>query len=139
MYELVGEMVDIVCKLITVSEIIMQLPDIPEHKHTNLKSAKEGLCNVISSLADSAQHLGAELPSGVTEEDEKSSLLFSTTGALKAVADYVAVVKACLTRLGTINICLLTFCTPPKWICQGYTCGRNVENIQRRSCNDGME
>lgn len=98
MYELVGEIVDMVCKLLTIVEVIMQLPDIPGHKHTNLKSAKEGLYNVTSSLADSVQRLGAELPSGMTEEDEKSSLLRSATGALKAGADCVAAVKVCLNR-----------------------------------------
>jgi hypothetical protein len=98
MYELVGEIVEMVCKLLTIVEAVMRIPDIPSHKHLNLKSAKEGLYNVTSSLADSVQELASDLPPDTTEEDEKSSLLRSATGALKAGADCVAAVKATLNR-----------------------------------------
>jgi hypothetical protein len=98
MYELVGEIVDMVCKLLTIVEAVMRVPVIPSHKHLNLKSAKEGLYNVTSALADSVQQLASDLPIDTTEEDEKSSLLRSATGALKAGADCVAAVKVTLNR-----------------------------------------
>lgn len=98
MYELVGEIVEMVCKLLTIVEAVMRISGIPGDKYTNLKSAKEGLYNVTSSLADSVQLLAADLPDDLTEEDEKSSLLRSATGALKAGADCVAAVKVCLNR-----------------------------------------
>lgn len=98
MYELVQEIVDMVCKLLTIVEAVMRLPEIPMHKHANLKSAKEGLYNVTSTLADSVARLATDLPIDATEEDEKSNLLRSATGALKAGADCVAAVKVCLNR-----------------------------------------
>ncbi|KIM89141.1 hypothetical protein PILCRDRAFT_768369 [Piloderma croceum F 1598] len=98
MYELVGEIVEMVCRLLTIVEAVMRIPGIPAHKHSNLKSAKEGLYNVTSALADSVQQLASDLPVDSTEEDEKSSLLRSATGALKAGADCVAAVKVTLNR-----------------------------------------
>ena len=98
MYDLVREIVEMVCKLLTIVEAVMRIPDIPAHKHQNLKSAKEGLYNVTSSLADSVQQLTSDLPLDITEEDEKSCMLRSATGALKAGADCVTAVKATLNR-----------------------------------------
>jgi son of sevenless len=98
MYELVGEIVEMVCRLLTIVEAVMRIPGIPAHKYSNLKSAKEGLYNVTSALADSVQQLASDLPVDSTEEDEKSSLLRSATGALKAGADCVAAVKVTLNR-----------------------------------------
>lgn len=98
MYELVGEIVEMVCKLLTIVEAVMRIPNIPTHKQLNLKSAKEGLYNTTNSLADSVQQLASDLPVDTTEEDEKSSLLRSATGALKAGADCVGAVKVTLNR-----------------------------------------
>ncbi|KAF7980492.1 hypothetical protein HWV62_37988 [Athelia sp. TMB] len=98
MYELVGEIVEMVCKLLTIVEAVMGIPGLPIEKNTNLKSAKDGLYTVTSCLADSVQALASDLPMDLTEEDEKGTLLRSATGALKAGADCVAAVKVCLNR-----------------------------------------
>jgi hypothetical protein len=87
-----------VCKLLTIVEAVMNHPDVPTHRLGNLKSAKEGLYNVTSSLAESVRLLTLSLPSALTEEEEKQTLLRSATGALKAGADCVAAVKVCLNR-----------------------------------------
>lgn len=98
LYDLVREIVEMVCKLLTIVEAVMQHPDVPMHKLGNLKSAKEGLYNVTSTLAESVRLLTVSLPPTMTEEEEKQTLLRSATGALKAGADCVAAVKVCLNR-----------------------------------------
>ncbi|KAF8158363.1 ras guanine nucleotide exchange factor domain-containing protein [Crassisporium funariophilum] len=98
LYDLVKEIVEMVCKLLTIVEAVMQHPDIPGNRVGNLKSAKEGLYNVTSSLAESVRLLTLSLPPTMSEEAEKQILLRSATGALKAGADCVAAVKICLTR-----------------------------------------
>jgi son of sevenless-like protein len=98
MYDLVREVVDVVCKLLTIVEAVMRHPGVPAQKVGNLRSAKEGLYNVTSSLAESVRLLTVSLPSTTTEEEEKAGLLRSATGALKAGADCVAAVKMCLNR-----------------------------------------
>jgi hypothetical protein len=87
-----------VCKLLTIVEAVMNHPDVPTHRLGNLKSAKEGLYNVTSTLAESVRVLTLSLPSTLTEEEEKRTLLRSATGALKAGADCFAAVKVCLNR-----------------------------------------
>ena len=101
MYELVREIVEMVCKLLTIVEAVMRHPEIPRHKIGNLKAAKEGLYNVTSSLAESVRLLMAPLSSDVTEEAEKASLIRSATAACKAGADCVSAVKICLSRTST--------------------------------------
>lgn len=98
LYDLVREIVEMVCKLLTIVEAVMNHPDVPTQRLSNLKSAKEGLYNVTSSLAESVRLLTFSLPSLLTEEEEKQTLLRSATGALKAGADCVAAVKVCLNR-----------------------------------------
>jgi son of sevenless len=98
MFDLVREVVEMVCKLLTIVEAVMHHPEISTHDIRHLKAAKEGLYNVTSSLAESVRLLTVSLPSTTTEEDEKASLLRSATGALKAGADCVAAVKMCLNR-----------------------------------------
>ncbi|KAH9480309.1 Cell division control protein 25 [Psilocybe cubensis] len=98
LYDLVKEIVDMVCKLLTIVEAVMQHPDIPPNRVGNLRSAKEGLYNVTSSLAESVRLLTVSLPPTTSEEAEKQILLRSATGALKAGADCVAAVKVCLNR-----------------------------------------
>ena len=97
-YDLVDEIVDMVCKLLTIVESVMRLPDLPVHKQTKLSSAKEGLFSVTSALAEAVKALEHELPETDTEEDEKNRLLGSATGALKAGADCVSAVRTCLHR-----------------------------------------
>ncbi|PPQ76387.1 hypothetical protein CVT26_015376 [Gymnopilus dilepis] len=98
LYELVKEIVDMVCKLLTLVEAVMQHPDIPQNRIGSLKSAKEGLYNVTSALAESVRLLTLSLPPTMSEEEEKQVLLRSATAALKAGADCVAAVKVCLNR-----------------------------------------
>jgi hypothetical protein len=98
MYELVREIVDIVCKLLVVVEAVLHHPTVPTHKAANLKLAKDGLYNVTSGLAESVRLLTGSLPPDMTEEQEKMALIRSATDALKAGADCVAAVKMCLSR-----------------------------------------
>ncbi|KAH9179155.1 ras guanine nucleotide exchange factor domain-containing protein [Lactarius sanguifluus] len=98
MYELVREIVEIVCRLLVVVEAVLHHPTVPVHKAANLKSAKDGLYNVTSSLAESVRLLTGSLPPNMTEEQEKMALIRSATNALRAGADCVAAVKMCLNR-----------------------------------------
>ncbi len=97
MYDLVREIVDMVCKLLTIVEAVMKHPDVPKGKVDDLRSAKESLYDVTSSLAESVRILTASDSSSLaTEEEERATLLRSATDALKAGADCVAAVKICL-------------------------------------------
>lgn len=98
MYDLMREVVEMVCKLLTIVEAVMRHPEIPLHKIGNLKSAKERLYTVTSSLAESVRLLTVSLPPDLTEESEKASLIRSATAACKAGADCVSAVKICLNR-----------------------------------------
>ena len=98
LYDLVKEIVEMVCKLLTLVEAVMQHPDVPGYRVGDLKAAKEGLYNVTSSLAESVRLLTLSLPPTMSEDAEKQILLRSATGALKAGSDCVAAVKICLNR-----------------------------------------
>ncbi|THH20117.1 hypothetical protein EW146_g1212 [Bondarzewia mesenterica] len=98
MYELVREIVEMVCKLLTIVEAVLRHPTVPPHKAAHLKAAKEGLYSVTSALAESVRMLTTTLPATMTEDQEKATLIRSATDALKAGADCVAAVKMCLTR-----------------------------------------
>ena len=98
LYDLVKEIVEMVCKMLTIVEAVMQHPDVPGHRVGDLKSAKEDLYNVTSSLAESVRLLTLSLPPTMSEEAEKQILLRSATGALKTGSDCVAAVKVCLNR-----------------------------------------
>ncbi|KAG6918773.1 hypothetical protein DXG01_011964 [Tephrocybe rancida] len=98
LYDLVREIVEMVCKLLTIVEAVMQHPGVPVNRLGNLKFAKDGLYNVTSTLAESVRLLTLSLPPTMTEDEEKQTLLRSATSALKAGADCVAAVKVCLNR-----------------------------------------
>ncbi|KAJ7147087.1 ras guanine nucleotide exchange factor domain-containing protein [Mycena crocata] len=98
MYELVREIVEMVCKLLTIVEAVLQHPDVPTNKLGNLQAAKDGLYNVTSTLAESVRLLTVNMDHTMSEDEEKQTLLRSATGALKAGADCVAAVKMCLHR-----------------------------------------
>ncbi|KAJ6559047.1 ras guanine nucleotide exchange factor domain-containing protein [Mycena vulgaris] len=98
MYELVREIVEVVCKLLTIVDAVLQHPDVPTNKLGNLQAAKDGLYNVTSTLAESVRLLTLTVSPTMTEDEEKQTLLRSATGALKAGADCVAAVKMCLNR-----------------------------------------
>ncbi|KAF8645231.1 hypothetical protein AX16_008058 [Volvariella volvacea WC 439] len=98
LYDLVREIVEMVCKLLTIVEAVIHHPDVPAPRVVILKSAKEALYSVTSSLAESVRLLTLSLPPSMSDEEEKQSLLRSATGALKAGADCVSAVKVCLGR-----------------------------------------
>lgn len=97
MLELVREVVEMVCRLLTIVDGVTKHPGIPAPKILNLKAAKHGLYNITSSLAESVR----VLTSGVdgeerSEEDERAGLLKLATDASKAGNDCVNEVKKCL-------------------------------------------
>lgn len=98
MYDLVREIIEMVCKLLTIVEAVSQHPDIPESRVGNLQAAKDGLYTLTSGLAENVRLLTLPLPPSTTDEEEKQGLLRAATGAVKAGADCVAAVKMCLTR-----------------------------------------
>ncbi|TCD70915.1 hypothetical protein EIP91_001224 [Steccherinum ochraceum] len=98
MYDLVREVVEMVCKLLTIVEAVLRHPDIPHAKAQDLRSAKANLYNVTSTLADAVRMLTTAPATDISEEDEKASLLRSATNALKAGSDCVNAVKKCLQR-----------------------------------------
>ncbi|CAL1712901.1 unnamed protein product [Somion occarium] len=98
MYDLVREVVEMVCKLLTIVEAVLRHPGIPLHKAQDLRAAKEGVYNVTSTLADSVRMLTTEPSPDISEEEEKTTLLRSATNALKAGSDCVNAVKKCLQR-----------------------------------------
>ncbi|EMD39549.1 hypothetical protein CERSUDRAFT_92047 [Gelatoporia subvermispora B] len=98
MYDLVREVVDMVCKLLTIVEAVLKHPDIPVQQAENLKVAKEGLYKATSSLADAVRLLTSPPPPNWSEEEERATLLSCATRALKAGSDCVNAVKKCITR-----------------------------------------
>ncbi|KAI0366881.1 ras GEF [Pilatotrama ljubarskyi] len=98
MYDLVREVVDMVCRLLTIVEAVLRHPDIPLPKADALRGAKENLYNVTSTLADSVRVLSGPAKEDISEEDEKARLLRCATDSLKAGSDCVAAVKRCLQR-----------------------------------------
>ncbi|KAH9924276.1 ras GEF [Epithele typhae] len=98
MYDLVREVVDVVCKLLMVLESVLRHPDIPPAKTTGLLPAKENLYNVTSTLADAVRALTAPPSDDVSEEAEKEGLLRSATDTLRAGSDLTNAVKKCITR-----------------------------------------
>ncbi|OCH84910.1 ras GEF [Obba rivulosa] len=98
MYDLVREVVDMVCKLLTIVEAVLKHPDIPAQRSENLRAAEEGLYNATSKLADTVRLLTSPPPPDSSEEEEKATLLSCATRALKAGSDCVNAVKKCLTR-----------------------------------------
>lgn len=98
MYDLVREIIEMVCKLLTIVEAVLIHPDVPENRKGNLQTVKEALYIVTSTLAENVRLLTLPLPDSMTDEQEKQSLLRSATAALKAGSDCVAAVKMCLTR-----------------------------------------
>ncbi|KAI8986206.1 ras guanine nucleotide exchange factor domain-containing protein [Trametes punicea] len=98
MYDLVREVVDTVCRLLTLVEAVLRHPDVPLPKAAALRSAKESVYNVTSSLADAVRVLAGAPPEDLSEEEEKARLLKCATDALKAGSDCAAAVKRCLQR-----------------------------------------
>ncbi|KAL1710977.1 ras guanine nucleotide exchange factor domain-containing protein [Schizophyllum commune] len=98
MYDLVREIVERSCKLLTIVEAVMQHPGIPESRLLNLSEAKDGLFEVTSALAEAVRALMVEPSPTVSEDAEKENMLYAATAALKAGSDCAASIKMCLTR-----------------------------------------
>ncbi|KAL1744439.1 ras guanine nucleotide exchange factor domain-containing protein [Schizophyllum fasciatum] len=98
MYELVRQIVDKSCRLLTIVDAVMQHPGIPESRLTNLSHAKDGLFQVTSALAEAVRVLMVEPSPMVSEDAEKENMLYAATAALKAGSDCAASIKMCLTR-----------------------------------------
>lgn len=112
MYDLVREVVEVVCKLLTIVEAVLRNDNVHSARKHELKRAKEGLYEVTSTLADAVRRLTTHPASAgdrkqdgedgsdkeIGEEEEKAALLRCATNALKAGADCVSAVKKCLQR-----------------------------------------
>ncbi|TFK41774.1 hypothetical protein BDQ12DRAFT_395862 [Crucibulum laeve] len=98
LYDLAREIVETVCKLLTIVEALIQHPDVATHQLGNLKAAKDDLYDVTTSLVESVRILSHSLPSTMSEEEERQALLRSATKALKSGADCVAAFKVCLSK-----------------------------------------
>ncbi|TBU31873.1 ras GEF [Dichomitus squalens] len=98
MYDLVREVVDVVCRLLTLVDAVLRHPDMPPARAEGVRAAKEGLYAVASTLADSVRVLTAPPADGVSEEAEKEGLLRCATDALRAGSDCVNAVKRCVQR-----------------------------------------
>ncbi|TFK74816.1 ras GEF [Pluteus cervinus] len=98
LYDLVREIVEMVCKILTIVEAVIHHPDIPSQKITSLKAVKEGLYGVTSILAESVRILTLSAPPTMSEEEEKQALLRAATGTLKAGGDCVTTVRSSLLR-----------------------------------------
>ncbi|KAI0031075.1 ras guanine nucleotide exchange factor domain-containing protein [Vararia minispora EC-137] len=100
-YELVKEIVQTVCRLLTIVEAVLRHPAVPPHKATGLRTAKDALFDVITGLADSVRNLTKPLPPSVSEAQEMAALIRAATDAVKVGADCVGAVKVCLARSST--------------------------------------
>ncbi|TRM64090.1 ras guanine nucleotide exchange factor domain-containing protein [Schizophyllum amplum] len=98
MYELVREIVDKSCRLLTIVDAVMQHPGVPDSRIGNLSRAKDGLFDVTSALAEAVRVLTVERSPTVSEDTEKGNMLYAATAALKAGSDCAAAIKMCLTR-----------------------------------------
>lgn len=98
LYDLVRQVVEIVCRLLTITEAVSQHQDVPVVKSVKLEEAKENLYGMASSLADSVKDITTTMPPTTTEEEERGNLLRLATDALRAGSECVAAVKTCLLR-----------------------------------------
>jgi son of sevenless-like protein len=99
-YELVKEIVQTVCRLLTIVEAVLRHPAVPPHKAAGLRAAKDALFDVTTGLADSVRNLTQPLPAGMSEAQEMAALIRAATDAVKVGADCVGAVKVCLARSG---------------------------------------
>ncbi|PCH40255.1 ras GEF [Wolfiporia cocos MD-104 SS10] len=98
MYDLTREVVDMVCKLLTIVDAVLKHPDLSPQQAAALRHAKHGLYGVTSKLGEAVRRLTVPLAPGVSEEEEKGTLLRCATDALKAGSDCVGAVKKCMQR-----------------------------------------
>lgn len=102
LFVLVRQIVDVVCRLLTIVDAVMGTEGIAWMKRAALESAKEQLYQMACVLADAVKVMATSGPtgpgSGMEEEEERRWLLKVATDVLKAGSDCVSAVKTCLAR-----------------------------------------
>lgn len=103
LFALVKQIVDVVCRLLTVVDAVMGVEAILLPKRAALEMTKENLYQMACALADAVREMatGAGLPPP-EEEEERRRLLKVATDALKAGSDCVTAVKLCLVRPSSV-------------------------------------
>ncbi|EJC98507.1 ras GEF [Fomitiporia mediterranea MF3/22] len=99
LFALVRQIVDVVCRLLTIVDAVMCVEAIPWMKRAALETAKENLYQVACALADAVREMATSMsipPS--EEEEERRHLLKVATDVLKAGSDCVSAIKTCLAR-----------------------------------------
>lgn len=136
MLERVREVVEMVCRLLTIVDGVMKHPGVPAPKILNLKGAKHGLYTVTSSLAESVRVLtscaGDEERS---EEDERAGLLKLATDASKAGSDCVNEVKKCLLLSVVDEPIILQLPVPGKLVPDALSSSKRPELLDQESQN----
>jgi len=132
--ERVREVVEMVCRLLTIVDGVMKHPGTPAPKIPNLKASKHGLYNVTSSLAESVR----VLTSGTSgeersEEDERAGLLKSATDALKAGSDCANEVKKCLSLSVVDEPIILQLPAPGKLVPNALGTSKQPEYLDTES------
>ncbi len=97
LYELVRQVVEIVCKLLTIVEAVMQHKDVPWMKVTALENAKQNLYAMACALADAVRDMATNR---LQHDGRRGAREFATTcdRCFEGGSDCVTVVKTCLTR-----------------------------------------
>ncbi|KAL5519818.1 hypothetical protein ACEPAG_1478 [Sanghuangporus baumii] len=101
LFALVRQIVDVVCRLLTIVDAVMYVESIPWTKRSTLEGAKENLYQIACALADAVREQAASPPYPLSEEeemDDRRRLLKVATEVLKAGSDCASAVKQCLSR-----------------------------------------
>ena len=134
MLELVREVVEMVCRLLTIVDGVTKHPGIPPLKILNLKAAKHGLYNITSSLAESVRVLTSVMSGeGRSEEDERAGLLKLATDASKAGNDCVNEVKKCLLLSAVDEPIILQLPVPGKLAPDALSTSKRPELLNQES------
>lgn len=101
LFALVRQIVDVVCRLLTIVDAVMCVDGIQWMKRATLEGAKENLYQVACALADAVREQATSPPYPLSEEeemDDRQRLLKAATEVLKAGSDCASAVKQCLSR-----------------------------------------
>ncbi|KAI6041399.1 cell division control protein 25 [Pisolithus marmoratus] len=144
MYDLVREIMEMACRLLTIVEVVIRHPGIPPHKVNNLKLAKEGLYNVTTSLAESVRQLTMPLPPDVTDDAERDSLVRCATEAHRAGANCFSAVKTCLSRTPSqqqfiIELPTMSHSDPAPCILRKFPSHPEAVSARSNSCNGPVD
>ncbi|KZV73767.1 ras GEF [Peniophora sp. CONT] len=97
-YSLVKEIVQGVCRLLTIVDAVLRHPGVPPHKAQDLRESKKALFDATTGLTDAVRGLTTPLLEGLSEEDEMNALISAATSVLKVGTNCVNAVKVCLAR-----------------------------------------